>query len=64
MPCPPFTAEDYGIAAHLLKKYGWEGLKNLAMFFWLQHSDPLRDGYSHPMRLFAAKIPEIEVMLK
>lgn len=58
--CPGFTSEDYGIANRLLKKYAWPRLDKLAEIFWLQYSDPLDEGYSHPLRLFAAAIPEIE----
>jgi len=58
--CPGFTSEDYGIANRLLKKYPRDRLDKLAEIFWLQYSDPLDDGYGHPLRLFAAAIPDIE----
>ena len=53
------TGEDFGIAARLLKKYGRDRLEKLAREFWLWHSEALRD-YPHQMRLFAAKLQEIE----
>jgi len=58
--CPEFTSEDYGIAKRLLRKYPWERLEKLAEIFWLQYSDPLDEGYSHPLKLFASAIPDIE----
>lgn len=58
--CPGFTSEDYGIAKRLLKKHPRERLEKLVEIFWLQYSDPLDEGYGHPLRLFAAAIPDIE----
>ena len=58
--CPEFTSEDYGIANRLLLKHSWPRLDKLAEIFWLQYSDPLDKGYGHPLKLFAAAIPDIE----
>ena len=57
--CPAFLAEDYGIATRLLRKYPRDRLDELAEIFWLQYSDPLDEGYGHPLRLFASAIPDI-----
>lgn len=64
MPCPHFTAEDYGIAARLLKRHGRERLEKLAEYFWHWHSEPLREGYTHPLKLFASAISEIEAAIQ
>ena len=62
--CPPFDAEDAGIAKRLLLKHGEMRLKELATYFWHWHSEPLAGRYTHTMRLFAAKIPELEIALQ
>ena len=62
--CPPFDAEDAGIVKRLLLKHGEARLKELAEFFWLWESTPLQERYTHTMRLFASKIPELEVALR
>lgn len=59
--CPLPMAEDYGIASRLLKKHGMERMKVLAGHFWLRYSEPIDEGYVHFMKLFASKIPVIEV---
>lgn len=62
--CPPFDAEDAGIVKRLLLKHGEARLKELAAYFWHWHSEPLIGRYTHTMRLFASKIPELEVTLQ
>ncbi len=55
------TGEDFGIANRLLKKYGRERLEYLSKWFWRMASAPiLEEGYPHQLRLFAAKLPEVE----
>ena len=59
-PVPNLTSEDYGIAQRLLKKHGRERLEYLSQWFWRLESEPILDGYSHQLRLFAAKINDVE----
>lgn len=62
-PHLPWRGEDYVTARRLLEREGLDKLKTLVRHFWLRHAEPLRDGYDHPLRLFAAKIATIQTEL-
>lgn len=54
-------SEDYGIATRLLKKYPRERLLVMSDFFWHTYATPVVEHVdAHVMRLFAARIPDIE----
>lgn len=59
LPHVPWQAEDYGIAARLIHRHGAEQLTSLLERFFWYHSDPLREDYRHPLRLFAASLPKL-----
>lgn len=55
----PWTAEDYAIAKRLSLKLDWKRIDEITeVFFWL-YSEPLRQGYTHPLVLFAHSLPSI-----
>ena len=55
------TGEDLGIANNLLRRHKRERLLELARLFWLRYSSPIFEKQeTHMMRLFAARIPDIE----
>ena len=60
-PQRPPTAEDLGIANRLLRRYKRDELLEFARLFWSRYSSPVFEKQEgHMMRLFAARIPDIE----
>lgn len=54
------NGEDIGILANLMKKHELPVLLEMMRIFWRGYSDPVFDGYTAAMKLFAAKLPEIK----
>lgn len=54
-------SEDYGIATRLLKQYSRERMIEMSDYFWHTFASPVVEhDDANVMRLFAARIPDIE----